>query len=281
MNRILFILLLLPLGGTCLGTVIFDLNDIVLDGNAGENTYITRNSGSVGGLTYDGGSPSLTYNLNASNNYSYFVSYFDSQTLAVGDSLEISYAFTPTGTSSFRNSDGALRVGLYNSNSTRVDSDTDGIGLTGYNDDRGYLGVYAPNTTPVANDTFYQRTSSNNLLWSSSTRTVVSGAPTLDSPGTGSVTGLFRLTLQSPTSLLLESQINGNTVQSVVDTAGLETTFDSLSFFAMSGGNGQSLTFSDISITQVPEPSSFFLMSLAGAIYLVVGFTRRRTSCRG
>ncbi|MEX2606085.1 MAG: PEP-CTERM sorting domain-containing protein [Kiritimatiellia bacterium] len=277
MNKISFLLLLLPLGGTCLGAVVFDLNDVVLDGSAGENTYIARNSTSAGGLSYDGGTPSLTYNLNGTNSYSYFVSYFDAQTLAVGDSLELSYAFTPTSTNTFRNVNETFRVGLYDSKGTQVDSDTDGTGLAGYNDDRGYMGLYSPNATPSSTtDKFFQRTGSNNLLWSSGTRTVVSGSPTLESPGTGSVTGLFRITLQSATELLLESQINGNTFQSVLDTAGLETTFDSLSFFVISGADDQSLTFSDMTVTVIPEPSSLILVTVAGLFYLLVGFTRRR-----
>ncbi|MDF3129105.1 PEP-CTERM sorting domain-containing protein [Kiritimatiellaeota bacterium B1221] len=267
MKTFLFPLLLLPFGNPCFAAVLFDLNDVALDGTAGENTYITRNSATTGGLTYNSGTPSLTYNLNAANSYSYFVSYFDAQTLSVGDAIELSYSFTPSSTSSFRDTAGAFRVGLYNSKTDQASEDSNDTGLSEYNDDRGYMGVYSPRGT---SDTFFQRTGNNNLLWSSSTRTAVTGSPTLDTPGTDAVTGLLRLTLQTPTSLLLESQLNGSTVQSVLDTSGLETTFDALSFFAMSGSNtSNSLTFTEMTVTLIPEPSSLLLVTMAGLIFMI------------
>ncbi len=264
--------------------VVFDLNDVVLDGNSGENTYITKNG--AGSLVYDGGgTPSLTYTLTTSGSYSYFSSYFDSQTLStVGEGIEISYSFTPNSTSTFKTQVNAFRVGFYNSNGSPVSDDSNENYQVEFNNDTGYMALYSPNATP-SGDYFYQRTGTNNILWSSSSRTAVSGSPLLDSPGTGlSVTGLLRVELISSTSIRLTSQINGNSsqsvVHSVVDSDDLDTSFDMLSFFAMPNGNGQSLTFDEMTVTTIPEPSSIVLMMGAAGLFLISGVRLRRSMRR-
>ncbi|WFB34976.1 PEP-CTERM sorting domain-containing protein [Kiritimatiellota bacterium B12222] len=262
-------------------TVVFDLNDVVLDGGIGENTFITRNSASDGGLVYNGGTPSLTYSLNAANGYSYFSSNFDAQSLSnVGDGIEVSYSFTPTGAGTFKNQENAFRVGFYDSKGTLVTSDSTSSGQSAFNDDKGYMALYSPRMATQPSDEFYQRTGSNNNLWTSSTRTAVSGSPDLTSPSTGAVTGLFRVELISPTSIQLTSQINGSASQSIVDLSGLETSFDMVSFFAMSGGGSQSLTFDEMTVTVIPEPSSLVLIMGAAGLFLISGVRRRSLKSR-
>jgi hypothetical protein len=255
--------------------VLYDLNDTVLAGDTGANTFFVANSaGSPAGLSYSGSGPTLTDTLSGSGSYTYFVAYTDSATLTnIGDSITLSYSLTPSSATAFNSGGGAFRVGLFNSNGTKLTANVAGDGASELNNDTGYSAYYQPGSSATGN-TFRQRTGTNNNLWQSGANPAVSGSPDLASPGTGTITGTFTLTLVA-TGVQITSVLNGGAAQSVIDTSGLVTTFDSFSIFANSGSANPTLTFSDLTVTftPIPEPSSLVLLGASGAALL--GIRRR------
>ncbi|EIP99165.1 hypothetical protein OpiT1DRAFT_03674 [Opitutaceae bacterium TAV1] len=259
---------------------LYNLPDTKLDGTAGANTwYVSGDTNTTypGGLSYsaDAGNPTLTWTLGSSGKYNYMVATFDAVTLAnVGDSLVLSWQITPSGSDVFRNVDGALRVGLFNSGGSQISGNVSGATDARFNNDTGYAALYAPNVTPGANSKFFRRGNGNENLWSG--RTEIADSPTLVSPGTGVITGSLTLKLIEG-GLLITSVINGGTGQSVTTASNLVTTFDALSFFATSGKADSTLTFPELSVTYVPavpEPSTCAF--LAGAILLAFAVIHRR-----
>ncbi|MDR1283528.1 MAG: PEP-CTERM sorting domain-containing protein [Opitutaceae bacterium] len=258
---------------------LYDLPDVRLDGTSGANTwYVSGDTNEIwpGGLGYSAGTgnPVLTWTLGSSGKYNYMVATFDAVTLAnVGDSLVLSWQITPGGSDAFRNADGALRVGLFNSGGNQISGNVNGATDARFNNDTGYAALYAPNAASGANSKFFRRGGGNDNLWSG--RTEIAGSPTLASPGTGVITGSLTLKLIEG-GLLITSVINGGAGQSVTTASNLVTTFDTLSFFATSGKAGSTLTFSELSVTYVPavpEPSACAL--LAGTILLAFAVIRR------
>jgi hypothetical protein len=255
--------------------VLYDLNDTVLAGDTGANTFFVANGQlSPAGLSYSGLGPTLTDTLAAGTTYTYFVANTDSATLTnLGDTITLSFELTPSSASAFNNNSGTFRVGLFNSNGTQLSSNVSGNGDTALNNDTGYVATYNPRASGTGN-VFRQRSSGNDNLWDSGRYTTVSGSPDLNSPGTGTISGTFTLTLVE-TGVEITSIINGGAPQSVIDTSGLVTTFDSFSIFAIAGATNPTLTFSTLSVTftPIPEPSSAVLLGVSGAALL--GFRRR------
>ncbi len=259
-------------------SALYDLDDTVLAGGSGANTFFVSN-GQTAGLTYDSGTPSLLWNQGTSGQFTYFVGYFNSQTLAsIGDSISLTYTITPAGAAAFQSVDQAFRVGFFNSGGTQLTNNTTANGDAAFNTDTGYMATYRPNGTPVgAANTISQRTGSNNVLITTSVFTQVPGAPTLQSPGTGQITGSLTFTLQTATTLSIVSKINAGSDQIVTDTSGLVTSFDMFSFFALSGDStaGSDLNFTDLTVTynSVPEPQAGVLL---GGAALVLCAARRK-----
>jgi hypothetical protein len=260
--------------------VLYDLDTLALDGQTGENTYLVSNSQTApAGLTQAAGTNQpLVDTLGTSENYTYFVGYYSAATLTnIGDSITLTYSLTPSSATAFNNSfsgaDRAFRVGFFNSNGTQMTANSATTGATALNNDTGYAATYRPTAGTVAtNNSLLQRTSTSDILWSSGTFVTVSGAPTLVSPGTGDITGTFTLKLVS-TGVEITSVINGGTAQSVIDTSGTITSFDSFSIFAVPGDTNPTLTFDALTVSTVPEPSAALLL-LGGLAPLA--FLRKR-----
>jgi len=260
------------------GVVLYDLSTVVLDGGAGENTYLISNGmAPPAGLAYNSATPSLTYTGGTNSNYTYMVGYFTSSNLVnEGDSITLSYSLTPSSNIAFTGSNEQnFRVGLYNSGGSKITSNPAGTGDAAFNTSTGYMATYRPRGTVGAANSIYQRTSSNVILVGTGAHTLVDGAPTLVSPGTGNISGSLTLTRVS-TGVQIESVINGGAAQSVIDTSGLVTTFDTFSIFGISGDTNPTFTFSTLSITtaSVPEPSRYLL--LTGAFCALVCRRKRR-----
>jgi hypothetical protein len=260
--------------------VLYDLDSLALDGEAGENTFFVSNGEPTAGLTQAAGSNQpLVYTLaDNSGPFTYFVGYYSAATLTnIGDSITLTYSLTPSSNIAFdgTTADRTFRVGFFNSNGEQMMGNTTGSGAAALNDDTGYIAAYRPRSGTIANtNTLQERTSTNDLLWASSTLTTVSGAPTLVSPGTGDIDGTFTLKLVS-TGVEITSVINGGAAQSVIDTSGTITSFDSFSIFAASGAVNPTLTFDTLTISTavVPEPSAALLL-LGGLATLA--FLRKR-----
>lgn len=258
------------------GAVVYDLGSTVLDGSAGENTFFVSNSqASPSGLAYNSGTPSLTWTEGASSSFTYLVGYFNSSTLInTGDSISLSFAIAPSSVSAFSSADLSLRLGLFNSGGSKLTANVASAGAASLSAYTGYMGAYRPNGTTSAADSFYQRTGTNTNLMATGAYSLVSGSPTLVSPGTGNITGTLTFTLV-PTGLEIRSVINGGAAQSVIDTSGLVSTFDSFSFFATSGNTNATFTFTDLSVSTVPEPSTYAL--LAGGLCILACLRKRRS----
>ncbi len=249
-------------------TVLYDLNDTVFSGTAGANTFLAG----PGSLSQPSPGSSITQTLGTSGNFSYSVGYFDlTSLLALGDSLTISYAVDTSSITTFQNSDQQFRVGLFNSGGSQL---TANVGTTSatFNGYDGYVGTYRPNGASGAANTLRERTGTNDLLWSGGSYTTLSGAPTLVSPGTGDFTGSFKLTLVA-SGVEISSVINGGAAQTVIDTTGTLTSFDTFSIFANPLNNSPTLVFTALSVTtSVPEPSVVGLVGCG----LGLGLLRRR-----
>lgn len=272
--------LLLAIAPASQAGVVYRLNDTVLAGGTGANTFMVQNSQVGSGLSYvGGGSPSLTYTEGAATQFTYFLGYFSAKTLTnLNDSITLSYTLTaPAGAFRTQTDSAAFRFGLLNSGGSQISANIATSGTATFNNYTGYGAFYDPNAaTGPSNDGFKQRTASNSTLMSVSGFTAISGAPnTVWTGSTTSITGSYTLT-RVATGLQITSVINGGTPQTVTDTSGINYTFDTFSFGTVSGtANNPALVFSDLTISVVPEPSAVALAALGlGAILFRVKYRR-------
>lgn len=277
MKRILFALLPFIAWIPAQSAVLYDLDDTVLDGGAGENTFIVTNSGTgTTGLVLNSGPTTLIETIGSPGSFTYIVGYFGSASLvAIGDSITLSYTITPSSAGAFNAADSAFRVGLFNSNGTQLTGNSNTGGSAALNNDTGYGGRYRPNGIPGSGNTVVQRSTGNDVLWASGNLTTVTGSPTLVSPGTATFNGSLTLTLVT-TGVQITSVVNGGAAQMVIDTSGLITSFDSFSVFAQPGSSSPTLTFSELTVSTVPEPSAVLLLGMAG-LGLILGRKRSRS----
>lgn len=257
-------------------TVLYDLSETKLSGTTGANTFSV---GTTGGLSYNSGASSLTWNLATTTpNYNYFVAYFDSTTLSVGQSIKLAYTFTPSTSSFFSNTDSAFRLGILNSGGSELSSNiTNGVGSSTLNGYRGYLGLYPGRSgAGTSNSALYARNKNGDNIWDSATRVKITDSPSpTPNVGTSPVTGSFEISLISESTLRITSIINGGTAQYVDVSSSPYTTFDSISFMGFpSSSSSPSVTFTDLTVSLIPEPSSIALA--AGASLLMLGVSLRR-----
>lgn len=258
---------------------LYSLGGTVLDGSPGENTYIARGNTGTSGLSYNGGAPSLTWTGGTvANPTSYVVGYFSSFNLVnLGDSITLSYSIAAGSASAFSTGDQSFRVGLFNSGGSLISANIAGTGDAALNSYGGYDATYRPNGTSTGSDRFYQRTVASNNLMTSAAFTAAGTGITLDSPGTGSFTGSLKLELVA-TGLQITSVINGGPAQSVIDTTGIVTGFDAFSFQSTVGVANPTFTFSDLTVSAVPEPSTYALLLCgAGVLALLRTRSKRKT----
>lgn len=254
-------------------TVVYDLGSAVLDGGAGANTF-ARGATS---LAFSG--DNLNFQLGAN---SYLVGYFDAVTLGnVGDKLSLSFTYTAP-VDAFATADQAFRVGLFDSKGTQI-TQNGGTSNNAFNDERG-AGVMlrARAGTLGSSNAFYERKAdgSGTTLWSTALYTAIPGTPTLGQVVTGGTTityGIERLAEGALLYTVSYTGPSGSVSESIISAAPATYTFDTLSIFANPvSATTPTLSFSDITVTSIPEPASAAALIGLGALGLVASRRRRR-----
>lgn len=213
----------------------------------------------------------------ASGNASIAVSYFTPTTLAIGSSMTLTFSVTDTITPGAASARQGLRFGLFNSNgvtpgSNLLTGDTTTLTNSAFTHYTGYAGFYSlqsaldPSGIAISQRDGVSPVLTNSLFGGTSYSTL--GALTGSSATTTGTTYTVSLTLQyiSATEMDITLIANGNTVTRT--TSSIISTFDSIGLFS-SGSNGD-ITYDNITVTVVPEPSTAALLAVTffGAIVL-------------
>ncbi|MEX2607509.1 MAG: PEP-CTERM sorting domain-containing protein, partial [Kiritimatiellia bacterium] len=190
--------------------------------------------------------------------------------LAIGETLTLNFDITFYIGALGKSGDDGFRFGIYDSNSDRVTADnTNANGsAAGFNDDRGYS-VWA-NLNESGNLELFEKTSDNNLNVSSSANTQ-RATGTNTNMGTGgllSTAGSFSIE-RTASGLNISSSIGGGSVSYSHLSPGT-TEFDTIYFFGAgtqftenSNDDDGSFTLDNVSVSVIPEPSTFILVGLA------------------
>ncbi|MDR1190472.1 MAG: PEP-CTERM sorting domain-containing protein [Verrucomicrobiales bacterium] len=268
--------------------LLFNLADVKLSDETEANTFILKYNNTSASLTADGST--LAWDGQTSNGkYTGILSYFDSVTLAVGETLKLDYTFTTNDPSYFNTSASNFRVYLLNSNGGRITDDIStavGDNIFNTNGYRGYVEGYNPRLTvnnPGSIQTKYK--AGANVFSTDFWGTV--NSPTFINPNSQSITGSFAVE-RTAEGLVLTSIVNGTTISvdvlngyNIGGNNAFFDTFDTFGFFSLYGGTaGQSLlTFNNLSVILIPEPSVTFLLATGGAILLALMAARRKRRC--
>jgi hypothetical protein len=205
--------------------------------------------------------------LSNGNSNGYVVAYFTATTLDIGDSITLSFDFSYADAAA--SAGNQLRFGLFNSGGSQVSADG-ATSDSAFNDDAGYGSFYSLQTTEGSGGySIRGRTGGNDTLWSASTggldTLLVSDDSDISAVDT-TYSASFTITSTASGELTISSTINGQTIE-YTDTAASTTTFDMISIYA--GGANGALTLSNMSVTLIPEPSTFALLTSLG----VFGFS--------
>lgn len=243
----------------------------------------------VGNLSVSGGQMKLDHTISSSDvsfagTWAYFTPTGSPLNLVVGDSLKLSYEVTMTN-GSFVHFAQAFRVGLLNSNNSRVTADFVGTsenGLssgTSFSTWRGYEFNTTVTDTTGGSDVnqLRERTGAGNGLnasanWTSLLNDGDSPLFTLNQPAIGSFT-LFR----TATGIEVTSVLNGVT-KMATDTSDLVTAFDTINFFTTSSEN-YDLVFDNIKVefNSIPEPTTWAALSILILTLGISMYRRRQT----
>lgn len=211
----------------------------------------------------------MTFNM-ATN--SYMVGYFDAVTLdQVGKKIELSITYTSPA-NAFAGVHQALRVGFFDSDGSRVSGNGATTNAAFYEYKGGAATFRVTNTGFSTDNSMYVRTGENNNLWSSGAYTKIDDAATLAPVNTTGTSMLFSIE-RLPDDQLRYSVSYGANSYTIVETTPETFTFDTFSVFGNPGTEGGSLEFSELSISVIPEPSTFAL--IAGGLLLGFVLVRR------
>lgn len=197
------------------------------------------------------------------------------QTLAVGQSLSVSFTFTP---SALVSSTYGFRVAMLNSNGNPITANGTGVNNTLYNGFEGYgafMDLAGTSVTPA--QLFYRAAGTNTSLLGSgypvpiANSTGANPSLTVNTP----CTGTFTIT-NTGTGTALAFSMNGTTL-AITDNLKKYQTFDTLAI-QISQKQAGTVVFSNVTVSTatVPEPGTAAL-SLAGLAGGGVCFMRRRT----
>lgn len=211
-----------------------------------------------------------TISPSTSGNAFITVSYFTPTTLTIGTSITLTFSVTDSITPGAASARQGLRFGLFNSNGSSLTGDTTTLTNSAFTSYTGYAGFYSlqsaldPSGAAISLRDGVSASLTNSLFGGTSYTTLgsLSGSSGVSTGTTYTVS----LTLQyvSATEMDITMVANGNTVTRT--TSSIISTFDSIGLFS-SGSNGD-ITYDNITVTVVPEPSTaaFLTLSFFGAI---------------
>ena len=250
--------------------LLYDLNTAVVTGG-GQNTFAaaTGSAGGAGG-SFTGSLPTnLVFTDGGTNTFDYFIGKFSTSTLTtVGDTLSLN--FTATGANFSTLTGQSIRFGLFN-----VGTATTGAGST-FNAATGYRADYGPANNPGPGAIRERNNTADNLFSSGVSPNLTSNSVPFTFNPNGTYSGSLTLELLAGSQVKITSQIGGTTAVSVTDTTAAFTNFNSFGFFLTDNGSPASLSFTNLTVTSVPEPGTVALLGLAGMAFLL----RRRKSVR-
>lgn len=212
-----------------------------------------------------------------------FLTYFDSQTLDVGQGIKLSFNFTYSGETHSNN----VRFGLLNSSGFKIANDvTSPAGAIGdgfFTDYRGYAGFQNFADDSVYQELFYRvggGANNNNLWTNTNTGTFVTsvGGTNRDlnivNDGEIIYNAEFSIFRDGETSVVVSSIVNGVEVRFTHEGAS-NFSFDTIGFYV--NRPGTSMSFDNFKVeTFIPEASTYAL-TLGALVLLGCGLYRIRS----
>ena len=207
-------------------------------------------------------------------------------TIAVGERLELSFTLALTGTGDFSGSASAFRFGLFNSGGSRVTNDFVNTGTPGIESGatftgwRGYT-AETPATTALNGQVFRirERIATNpvqpGLFSGGAYATVPNTVPGTDTENVFAFNTPYNAQLsleRTLTGITITSRIGTSSIIQVTDTTLPVVAFDTVAFFAVEGLS-YDLSFDNVKVELIPEPSGAVLAALSAGMLL---FRRRR-----
>lgn len=267
--------------GTAQAGVIFDIGDVVRPGGPETANTVIFGTG-LSGTNYPASMSVTESSVEFSVKNGFFVVYFTPKTLAIGETIQLNYNITFTNADSAAN---AFRIGLFNSASgTIFTSDQSATTSTGLYPYQGYFETQRVTLTNAGSA--YQRsaTTSQASLFSVTNAQNIGSPASLGASNGVSYSAMFSLTRTGASSMRLDSQFGNQTLQSFEDTDAITDTFNA---FAFQIGNASTspvipttMTFTELSVSVVPEPSAAGLL-LSCFVAGFVFFGRNRKTCFG
>lgn len=252
---------------------LFQISDAVTSGT-GQNVFSSDSK------TFTGtSSTQLVYNNGSGSSY-IVIKFGETSLTNVGDKITLSYSVAVTnGNKGAQNT----RVGLFDVGTA---TDSDFQSATGYRADYGSSvnsrGFYDRNIGGGGNlfaGTSYTQFDPTTFGYSRGDFTL----NTLDPAATVNLSGTFSIELLAGNKVKISSFISlspTGLVATIIDDAGVFTTFNSMAFWTTAGANGGNvLTFSDLTVTStstIPEPVS--IAAWLSGILAMAGVMIRR--CR-
>lgn len=263
--------------GTTQAAPIFKIDDVVRPGGSGTANTILFGTG----LTSPSVPPSMTVtgapptSVAFSTKGGLFLTYFDLQTLGIGDTLQLDYTVV------FQNGDTAargFRIGMFNSDTGTVftsdQSSTGPAGIAG-----AYPGYFQTQriTSTGGNETVRRDTANTSPLGGVGTN--LTGTTTgLNATNGVSYDGMFSITRTGTSAIRLDSQFGTQTALSFTDTGSVNTAFNVFGFQLANSVDdvATTMTFSKLDISIVPEPGVLTLLLPSLAVGFVLLGRRRQ-----
>lgn len=247
-------------------------------------TLVSNQINVPGGSNYASTGTLLVTSRPAATANPHWLATFNSTTLAVGDSLSLSFTYSSTDTASQAS---GLRFGFYNSGGTSQSADLPGGSVDAlYQDDVGYT-LFAPRAASGNVQLYVKGTNATADITNISTaaNTALAGTSAITGSTLGSATPTtFTATLQLTRTASGYDYTStwGGANLSASTTNVVTSTFDTLEIFSFLGSSAQ-VRIDDVLLTyttaSVPEPSSY--VAIAGSLGLVGAVSKRRLGRRG
>lgn len=187
-----------------------------------------------------------------------FLTYFDATTIAVGETLTLSFDVNHKAVS---NAPSGFRFALLNSHGSQISADGTASGAV-FNGYTGYAAFTSLDAT-VNNQFIYQRANANDSLWTAGAfQSRGFEGLTYNVPADTFVEMSLSVYRKDATTAVITSTINGISVE-VEQTTGAEFTFDTIGLNLTPQTNEERI-FSHFEVDVIPEPGSMVLLGLGG-----------------